>query len=244
MTSTTVAQNILENLLSLQDYEQARHLNRFFKTDKGQYGHGDKFLGIRVPVTRSIVKKYRHDITLPDIDFLTASSWHEVRLCGFLLLIELYQLKKKFGDPASDIIRFYLERLDRGNNWDLVDVIAPALLGDWLVHNPEKHVILDRLSACDRSLWQQRVAIVSTWTLIRHDIYEPTLRISRRYIDHQHDLIHKATGWMLREIGKRPKGYNLLLEHLEKYSKRMPRTMLRYSLERLSPELKKHFMRR
>lgn len=228
---------IEDEMLALRDLEEAKHLMRFFKCGKGDYGEGDRFLGIRVPVTREIVKRCHDRASLEEALRLTRSQWHEVRLAGFLLMIEIY--KKARQDSKRHIVDTYLSVLDRGNNWDLVDVIAPKLLGDWLVKNPQEVHILEELADMDGKLWHQRVAIVTNWMLIRNGMYEPTLRIARKFLTHPHDLMHKATGWMLREVGKRQP--DALRSFLDLHALDMPRTMLRYAIEKLDePERRKY----
>lgn len=236
-------QIIINEFLSLRNEEQATLLARFFKTGTGEYGEGDMFLGIKVPVTRSLVKKYRNDVSIADIEILIDSPWHEIRLCGFLLLVELYQksIKAKEMEVASDLVNFYIENIGKGNNWDLVDLVAYKILGDRVVNNPELEEILFELSRNNDSLWHQRVAMVSTFALIRQQKYDITFQLAEKYLSHDHDLIHKATGWMLREIGKRG-GIDRLKEFLEKNKSRMPRTMLRYAIERFPENERQYFL--
>ena len=167
---------------------------------------------------------------------MLGSEWHEVRLCALLLLVE--EMKKAQGQHASLITDFYLDYAERANNWDLVDLSAPYILGKWLSQKeadgklPPTDILL-RLSSSE-NLWRQRIAIVSTYTLIRSEIFEPTLVLSKIYLTHKHDLIHKATGWMLREVGKRD--LDALHGFLDTYQKQMPRTALRYAIEKLPAE--------
>lgn len=239
-----ITARIVQTFLELRDHEQANHLSRFFKTGEGQYGAGDKFLGVRVPQTRSVVKNFRDQVDMDDCVTLTRSEWHEIRLAGLLLLIELYRKAKKHKDfrQMSAIVGKYVESLDHGNNWDLVDLVAPALLGDWLVTHPDERTILDRLSQPDETLWRQRVAIVSTLALIKNGMYDDTFRLAERYLTHRHDLIHKATGWMLREAAKRG-AHERLCDFLDRHAPHMPRTMLRYAIERFPQDLRQHYMK-
>lgn len=238
-----VCEAVEERIMGMADEAQARHLMRFFKTGKGQYGEGDMFLGLKVPATRAIVKDFKKEATLEDIPLLVASPYHEIRLAGFLLLIEIYQRAKKQKDSQArrEIIGYYLSIIDRGNNWDLVDLVAPKLLGDWLIDHPEERDILDRLAEMDGNLWHQRVAIVATWSIIASGEFDDTFRIALRLLNHPHDLIHKAVGWMLREVGKRG-GRHRLLAFLDRHASAMPRTALRYSIEHLSPSLRHHYL--
>ena len=197
-----------------------------------------------MPETRSIVKECRNLVSLKDAVDLVKSEWHEVRLAGFLFLIELYKkaVKSKDRKSVEEIVNLYLELISYGNNWDLVDLVAPKILGEFLVDCPEKRQILDVFSDMSDSLWHQRVAIVATWTLICNGMYEETLRIAKKYLNHSHDLIHKASGWMLREVGKRG-GDKELRDFLDSYASSMPRTMLRYSIERFPEQERQHYLK-
>ena len=225
------------------DEAQAKHLSRFFKTGPGEYGEGDCFLGVRVPETRRIVGEFKGSVTLEDVRVLTESRYHEVRLAGFFSLIEIYKgVKRRKGD-CRGVVDFYLSLLDRGNNWDLVDVVAPKILGDYLVSHADERSVLYELAAMKDKLWHQRVAMVSCWTLICAGEYDDTLRLAEGFLNHRHDLMHKATGWMLREMGKRG-GDAELRAFLDRYAKIMPRTMLRYAIEKFTPEERTHYMGR
>lgn len=239
-----IANEIIAKIVGKRDKTQATHLMRFFKCGKGEYGEGDQFLGLRVPQTRAIVKEYRNKATLSDTQQLVYSPWHEVRLAGFLLMIELYnQAKKESETDARKVVNTYLESIDRANNWDLVDLSAEYILGDWLASHSEERNLLDSLAEMDDKLWHQRVAIVATLMLIRHREFHDTLRIAQKYLTHSHDLIHKATGWMLREVGKRG-GERMLREFLDLHSSAMPRTMLRYAIEKFPEEERQYYMRK
>lgn len=235
--------DIKQRFQILSNPKKAIHLSQFFKTGKGEYGYGDKFLGRTVPETRKIVKECKDSVNIETCIELIRSEWHEIRLCGFLLLIELYKKAKRQRNKAitETIVETYIRNLDFGNNWDLVDLTSPYILGDWLIEHPEKRDLLDYLSDKDKSLWHQRVAIVSTLSLIKAGEFSDTIRIARKYLDHNHDLIHKATGWMLREMGKLG-GYDELTVFLDQHSSEMPRTMLRYSIERFPENLRKYYL--
>lgn len=239
----SVNKAILQEMHSLRDDAQAGHLMRFFKCGDGEYGEGDRFLGIRCPQTRQLVKIYRNDAELSDCLILTESPWHEIRLAGFLLMIEIYNRyrKKKNEEGMRTVVACYLESIPRGNNWDLVDMVAPKILGAWLCTHPEERGVLDELADRTDYLWHQRVAIVANWMLIRDGIYEDTFRIAERFLSHPHDLIHKATGWMLREVGKRG-GMDLLVNFLDRHATSMPRTMLRYAIEKFPEPLRLHYL--
>lgn len=250
----TTAAEITEALTALADEKQRAVLTRFFKTAPGQYGEGDRFLGIKVPTVRAIVKDVRRQVSLSEIDRLIASPWHEARLCGFLLLVEeMYAALPRRRQPLTDgadcrreIADFYLAHARRANNWDLVDMSCPKILGKYLLYPqadgalPSRD-ILDRLAASD-NLWEQRIGIVTNWMLIRHDEYTPTLRIATALLCHPHDLIHKATGWMLREVGKRD--VTILEDYLDTHVAEMHRTTLRYAIEKLSPTRRQYWMKR
>lgn len=240
-----LAEEIRNRFLAMENREEAEHLARFFKTGEGEYGFGDKYLGVRVPVTRSIVKEYKNLIDAAGCVSLIKSEWHEIRLAGFLLLIEIYRKAKKQKDykSANEIVSLYIENISYGNNWDLVDLVCSSILGDWLIDHPQERQILDKFAEMDASLWHQRVAMVATFSLIRAGQYADTLRIAEKYLTHKHDLIHKATGWMLREMGKRG-GYNELLKFLDQYAHIMPRTALRYSIERFPEALRQHYLKK
>lgn len=237
------ANDIQKIIRSAADAGQQKILSRFFKTGPGEYGEGDRFHGVRVPEVRNAVKQYRHQSGIDDVRILIGSDYHEERLAGFLLLVEMYKKACKTGsqDEIRFIVDFYLSAIDRGNNWDLVDLVAPKILGEYIAANPAESYILHDLAAMEKSLWHQRVAMVSTWTLIRDGKYEEALTLAEKFLPHKHDLMHKASGWMLREIGKRG-GMNRLLAFLDRFAGIMPRTMLRYSIEKLPEHLRKHYM--
>lgn len=234
-----LSRQIESRMTAMRNDGQAQHLMRFFKCGEGEYGEGDRFLGLRVPQTRAIVREYRSQATIADAMVLVDSQWHEVRLAGFLLMVNLYA-RAKSDDDARNIVGCYLASLHRANNWDLVDLSA-GLLGRHLVNRPEERNILVRLSEMDGCLWHQRVAIVATLTLIRNGAYDPTFSIAEKYLTHTHDLIHKATGWMLREAGKHG-AMNLLYSFLDRYAHLMPRTMLRYAIEKFPEDKRRHYL--
>lgn len=222
---------------ALANPDKARVLQRFFKTGPGQYGHGDVFIGITVPESRRVAKKYAaKGASLADVKALLHSQIHEERLVALLMLEQKYK-----GDPGG-VARFYLENLACVNNWDLVDLSAPAILGAFLLDNNsgEDRSILYRL-AKSNVLWERRVSIVSTHAFIRKNDFADTLKISEMLLGDKHDLMHKAVGWMLREVGKR----DLALEEqfLKRHYKGMPRTALRYAIERFSEEKRRAYMK-
>ncbi len=233
---------ISSEISSLADPEQAKILERFFKTGPGEYGEGDRFLGVRVPQVRGIIKKFHKLGTLTDVELLTKSTYHEERLAGFFLLVEIYNAAKKKKDEkvVYEIVYYYHSIMERGNNWDLVDLIAPKILGDRLLNNgQDAEAILTQLAASD-NLWKQRVSIVATLPLIRKGKFDITLDLVIYLMHHKHDLIHKALGWMLREVGK--KDERLLLAFLDHYCTKLPRTALRYAIEKLEERRRQQYL--
>lgn len=248
------AAEITDTLLAMRDEAQRAILMRFFKTGTGEYGEGDQFLGIKVPQTRMVVRAAKHRVPLDEISELLGSEWHEVRLCGFLLLVEEMKsaLPRGRRDPEAqaarrnEIVDFYLKHARRANNWDLVDLSCPYILGTWLLYPlPDGTLppasVLWRL-ADSPNLWEQRISVVSTLGLVRGGRYEEALLISEKLLGHTHDLIHKAVGWVLREVGKRDIG--LLRDFLERHAATMPRTSLRYAIERMDPMERMKWMER
>ena len=224
---------LLYKLLNLKDEEQAKHLMQFFKTGKGQYGEGDKFLGIRVPQTRNIVKKYYNNINFDQIQEMLDSPYHEIRLCALLIMVSLYE---KNNDER--IIKLYIKNVKNINNWDLVDLTAPKIIGTYYLKTHDR-TIIDNL-ADSGHLWSERIAVVSQWSVVKNGEFDLLLELCEKFLTHKHDLMHKATGWILREAGK--KDEKVLLGFLDKHAKVMPRTMLRYSIEKLTPEQRKFYM--
>lgn len=224
---------ILKALRAYSDKEKKKVLPRFFKTGKGQYGEGDRFMGVIVPNTRKVAKNAA-GLPLEVVEMLLESEWHESRLCALLILIEKYR-----KDPER-IVRFYLSHTKRVNNWDLVDLSAPYILGDYLVTREVRSILYEL--ADSPVMWEQRIAVVSTLMLIRKGQFDDTMRLAEKLLTTRHDLMQKAVGWMLREVGKRDE--DLLCGFLEKHRSVMPRTMLRYAIEKFSPQLRKHFMER
>ena len=216
---------LLTQIQSHADPSQVPGLSRFFKTGPGQYGEGDKFLGIKVPVTREVVKQCWRDTTMQDLEECIASEYHEVRLAALLALVELFKHNKK---QQKEYIDFYLAHTDRINNWDLVDLSCYPLLGVWLLDKDRQ--LLYELARNGKTVWEQRIGMVSTMTFIRHGQLEDTFAIADILLHHPHDLIHKAVGWLLREAGKRDK--EALTAYLEPRYQEMPRTMLRYAVEK------------
>jgi 3-methyladenine DNA glycosylase AlkD len=232
--STLSRHALIRELEAAADERKAATLAWFFKTGKGEYGEGDIFLGIAVPISRRIALKYR-DLPLADIAKLLASPIHEHRFAALEILVAEYERGRE--ERRQEIFDFYLQNAHRTNNWDLVDTSAPYIVGEHL--RTRSRAILDRL-ALSPLLWERRIAMVATLGLVRHGEIKDTFRIARKLLNDKEPLIHKAVGWILREAGKvsRPE----LVAFLEKYSAKMPRTTLRYAIERFSPEERKAWL--
>ena len=226
---------------------------RFFKTGPGEYGEGDEFLGLKVPQTRQIVKMAAADTPLSEVPELLMSRWHEVRLCGLLIMVDKFgklAKKKLENDEAAikgrdKIISMYLQYAEQANNWDLVDLSAPKVIGHWLLlptQLGDKQTIMDELAASP-CLWKQRISMVSTWKTSQQGDPSWCLRYAEVHLHHPHDLMHKAVGWMLREMGKRC-SMDLLRQFLERHSHEMPRTALRYAIELMPDDERKYWMGR
>jgi len=232
------AEFILQELFSVANPEKAKFLQGFFKTGKGQYAEGDVFLGIVVPITRNIVKENKA-LPLSEIQILLDSEYHEARLAGLLFLVQQFKKTKK-EDEKKEIFDFYLANARKANNWDLVDVTCKDVIGLYLLDKEDRKVLY-RLAESD-NLWEQRIAIVSTWMFIRNKQYDDTLSLSEKLLNHKHDLMHKAVGWMLREVGKRNR--ETLIDFLDKHYRNMPRTALRYAIEHFPVEMKAYYMKK
>jgi len=228
--------SFLDELKNIADPERAKNLQWFFKTGKGEYGEGDIFIGITVPRLRQISKKYQ-DLNLKDIQKLLESKIHEHRLSALMVLRFKYENKKTEERSRKEIVRFYLSNTKKINNWDLVDLSCHYILGNWLLDKDRS--ILYKLSI-SKNLWEKRIAIISTFAFIHNNQYIDTLKISEILLHDNHDLIHKAVGWALREVGKKDKQTEI--NFLDKHYKTMPRTMLRYAIEKFSEKERKHFL--
>ena len=224
---------IIKELRGLSDDEKKTVLPRFFKTGKGEYGEGDRFLGVIVPNTRKVAKNHK-DSPYIVIEMLLESEWHECRLCALLMLIE------KYKKEPDQVVQFYLTHTKGINNWDLVDLSAPYILGDFLKDKTDRNVLYELAGSA--VMWERRIAVVSTLMLIRHGQFDDTIRLAEALIDSKHDLMQKSIGWMLREVGKRDKG--LLVQFIEKHKHEMPRTMLRYAIEKFPEPERREFMRK
>jgi len=221
-------------LNKLANKKQALILQRFFKTGVGQYGEGDIFLGIKVPVQRIVSKKYI-GLNFKSLADLLNSKTHEYRLIALMILLSQY--KKADKSAKKKIVGFYLKNTKNINNWDLVDLSCHYILGDYLLNKNRK--ILYKL-ARSKNLWEKRIAIISTFAFLRNKEFNDTIKISEILLNDKHDLIHKAVGWMLREVGKRDR--IILEKFLNKHYKAMPRTMLRYAIEKLSDKKRKFYL--
>ena len=279
------AKEIIAYMESLQNEEQRRVLMGFFKTGPGEYGEGDEFLGLKVPQTREVVKAAWKDFPLDEVPELLMSKWHEVRLCGLLILVAKFERLTKRAAARTplecaeeairgrdEILTMYLQYAERANNWDLVDLSVHKILGHWLllptnlsplptspkgaeICSPSlptsprggdslqiayKRQVLDELAQSD-NLWKQRMSIVCSWKTSQMGDPSWCLRYAEIHLHHPHDLMHKAVGWMLREMGKRV-SMDLLREFLRQHAHEMPRTMLRYAIEKMSEQERQYWM--
>jgi 3-methyladenine DNA glycosylase AlkD len=234
MSTKPTAASALKRLRALGDPDDAKFLQRFFRTGPGEYGEGDRFLGIRVPDTRRLARELR-GMPLDQIERLLHDPYHEARLLAVILLADAYDRGTSAERNAA--FRLYLRNSTRINNWDLVDLSAPNVVGAHLATRPRAR--LDKL-ARSRNLWERRIAIVATQHFIRNRDFDDTLRIAQVLLHDEHDLIHKAVGWMLREVGKRDRAP--LEAFLDEHAHEMPRTMLRYAIEHFSPTERRRYM--
>ena len=229
---------VMKEIQALSNRGRAHGLQKFFQTAPGQYGEGDIFLGLTVPQVRTVAKKYR-EISLKEIETLTRSKFHEVRLCGLVILILQYKTVKERKEKKK-LFDVYIKAMTDGyiNNWDLVDVTAP-IIGEYLIDSDNPYVLLYKL-AKSKSLWQRRVSMVFTFAFIRSGDIEPTFEMAEKLLHDKHDLIHKAVGWALREAGKL--NGIALRNFLAAHSHEMPRTMLRYSIEKFPERERKKWL--
>lgn len=230
---------VIQEVRSYADPAQAEVLSRFFKTGPGQYGEGDKFLGIKVPLIRGVVKRRWRELGFREMEDCLASEYHELRLAGLLALVRQFSHAKKDSPQQRECIEFYLAHTDRINNWDLVDLSCYPLLGEWLLD--KDRTILYDLARDGKTIWEQRIGIVSTMSFVRHGQVEDTFAIADILLHHPHDLIHKAVGWLLREAGKRDK--EALTAFLAPRYRTMPRTMLRYAIEKFPEDERQEYLR-
>ena len=245
------AREIIGYMESLRDEKQRRELMRFFKTGPGEYGEGDEFLGLKVPQTREVVKLTGSDLPIDEVPQLLMSRWHEVRLCGLLIMVARFEKlatkrlvnNEQAIDSRDGIVRMYLQYAEQASNWDLVDLSAPKILGHWLLlptRLGDKRAIVDELAA-STNLWRQRMSMVCTWKTSQQGDPSWCLRYAEWHLHHPHDLMHKAVGWMLREMGKRC-SMDLLRQFLEQHVHEMPRTALRYAIEKMPPDERQRWL--
>ena len=229
-------------MLSHQDPSQVAGLSRFFKCGPGQYGEGDKFLGIKVPITREVVKSTWKEVTFEDLEECISSEYHELRLAASLTLIEIFSHSKKKPEVQQNCIDFYISHTTFINNWDLVDLSCYPLLGVWLLD--KDRTLLYDLAGNGKTIWEQRIGIVSTMTFVRAGQLDDTFAIAELFLnenEHLHDLLEKAVGWLLREAGKRDS--ERLANWLSPRASSMPRTMLRYAIEKFPETERQHFLK-
>lgn len=233
------ANDIIGQLKRVASEEKRKVQLRFFKTGVGEYGYGDEFLGVMVPQVRAIVKEAWKDISLEEIETLLHSPYHEARLTALLLLVKIYEAKEASNDIKEKIFDIYTSNTDYINNWDLVDLSAPNIVGHHLF---DKDCSLLYEFAQSNHLWKQRIAVVATLYFIRKGEFTHTYALAKLFMDTKHDLMQKSVGWMLREAGKRD--VSQLRTFLNEFKAVMPRTMLRYAIEKFSPEERRGFMKR
>ena len=245
------AREIIRYMESLRNDKQRQILMGFFKTGAGEYGEGDEFLGLKVPQTREVVRLTAKDFPMSEIPELLMSHWHEVRLCGLLILVSKFErltTRRLVNDKTAirqrdEILTLYLQYAEQANNWDLVDLSAPKILGHWLLLPTclgDKTAILDDL-AHSPNLWRQRMSIVCTWKTSQTGDPSWCLRYAEIHLHHPHDLMHKAVGWMLREMGKRV-SMDLLRDFLQQHIHEMHRTTLRYAIEKMTDVERTYWM--
>lgn len=236
MDQSLKAKEIIQCLEYLADPIKANFLQGYFKTGKGEYGEGDKFLGVKVPEQRKIAGQFWRDVTLDDLKEPIQNPYHEVRLTAVFILVQKFQ-KSKSEEEKQAIVDFYLANKKFLNNWDLVDSSAHKILGSWLFDR-DRSLLYE--FAHSGQLWDQRIAVISTFYFIDHDDFSDSLKIAEILLQHPHDIIHKAVGWMIREIGKRD--YHTTFQFLRLHYKNMPRTMLRYAIEKFEPGTRHQFL--
>ena len=256
MSKNPTARDVIAYMESQQNEEQRQVLMRFFKTGPGEYGEGDEFLGLKVPQTREVVKSVAKDFPLSEVPELLMSRWHEVRLCGLLILVAKFEkqaIKRLESDEAAirsrdEILTMYLQYAEQANNWDLVDLSVHKILGHWLLlpthlgngSKDYKLSLLDSLAQSD-NLWKQRMSMVCSWKTSQMGDPSWCLRYAEIHLHHPHDLMHKAVGWMLREMGKRI-SMDFLRDFLRQHAHEMPRTALRYAIEQMSEQERQYWM--
>ncbi|MBC8414162.1 MAG: DNA alkylation repair protein [Nitrospira sp.] len=227
---------ILADIKGLADPDRAKILSQFFKTGKGEYGEGDAFLGVGVPELRKISRRYS-SLPLSALKAMLTSKTHEIRFTALLVLVMQYESSWENG--KKERFDFYINHINYINNWDLVDLTADRIAGDYL-SNKDRTLLFNM--ACSENLWERRISIIATFNFIKRGDYRDTLKLAEILLADGHDLIHKAVGWMLREIGNRDRSVEE--KFLDKHHKRMPRTMLRYAIEKFDDEQRRAYMKR
>jgi len=228
-------------LQAFADSDRALHARRYFKTARGEYAEGDRFIGVNVPDTRKVARQFK-DLPLSEIEKLLHSNIHEHRLLALIILVSQFQQTVRIADQQKQatIFNFYLQHYTHINHWDLVDASCRDIVGGYLLDKPGKPRQLLYDWAKSDHLWKKRIAIIATAPFIRAGRFQETLDIATILMNDPHDLIHKASGWMLRELGNRDQ--QLLLNFLDQHSASMPRTMLRYAIEKLPQKLRQHYL--
>jgi len=243
---TPITKKIIVTIKKSANSHKAQHFQRFFKTGVGEYGEGDLFLGLTVPEQRLIVKKFADQIVLEDLAILIVSPYHEIRLVSLLLLVELFQ-QARDQKEKKQLVDFYLAHSTYINNWDLADLSAYKIVGQYLFEiNQEKNSqktpkVLIKL-ARSSLLWDRRIAILSTFPFVKAGQFLPTLELAKILINDQEDLMYKAVGWLLREVGKQDE--KILTDFLDQYTLQMPRTMLRYAIEKFPDEKRQSYLKK
>ncbi|HEX7869221.1 MAG TPA: DNA alkylation repair protein [Chryseobacterium sp.] len=234
----TILKDIKESLAVLSIPEKAAFFPKFFKTGKGEYGEGDLFLGVKVPDQRAVAKEFYAKISLEELGELLSSPYHEHRLTALIMLISKFEKTKDLA-VKEEIINFYLKHLDYVNNWDLVDTSCYKILGRYAFENQKESLLRDL--AASEKMWYKRVAVVGTMYYVKKGSFELTKEFVTQHLDHPHDLMHKANGWLLREMGNKNEAE--LISYLNQYYKEMPRTCLRYAIEKLDEDLRQDYLK-
>lgn len=233
----------LQELKKLSDPERARHSQQYFKTGKGEYGEGDCFIGLTVPQVRKLARQFKN-LDFTETEKLLQSKIHEARLLALIIMVEQFKRARKQNDEflCKSIFEFYIQHFKYINNWDLVDTSCPDIVGGYLLQRPKADRKMLTQWATSNDLWQRRIAIIATSAFINQQQFEDTLKLAKQLIKDEHDLIHKAMGWMLREVGKQDRP--VLDNFLDKHYQQMPRTMLRYAIEKFSYEERMFYLKK
>ncbi len=247
---TNKTKEIKKELNKHANKNKAKILQNFFKTNKGGYGEGDKFIGVQIPTIRTIAKTYPN-LTLKENLELLNSEIHEERMVATLNLVTQFEIaiKAKNEKKQKEIYEFYIKNATKFNNWDFVDLSAPKIVGQYLLDKKHKRKIMYKLAVSDKKgkngfdyLWEKRIAIIATFTFIKNNEFDDTLKLAKLYLNEKHDLMHKATGWMLREIGKRDE--KVLCDFLDTNYSKIPRTMLRYAIEKFEENKRQYYLKK